>query len=58
MLSDYFFTWFYEEVKEEIGREGTKEIVEQCCQKFRSHLFKKPAMINVTQQVKILAMVL
>jgi transcriptional accessory protein Tex/SPT6 len=40
MLSEHFFPAFLEEVKEDLTREGTKEIIENCCQKFRNQLNK------------------
>ena len=40
MLTDHFLPAFVDEVKEDLTREGTKEIIESCCQKFRSQLNK------------------
>jgi transcriptional accessory protein Tex/SPT6 len=57
MLSEYFFPAFMEEIKEDLTREGEREIIESCCQKFRGQLSKGQSLKN-GQPIKILAMVL
>jgi transcriptional accessory protein Tex/SPT6 len=57
MLAEYFFPAFIEEVKEDLTREGEREVIEGCCQKFKSQLNKGQSLTN-GEPSKILAMAL
>ncbi|CAM6000710.1 unnamed protein product [Sphagnum balticum] len=57
MLEDYFFPAFMKEIKEDLTREGEKEIINACCQKLRAQLNKGPSL-KEGKPKKILSMVL
>lgn len=57
MLNEFFFPSFMKEVKEDLTREGHKQIIEIACQKFKAQLNKGPTL-KEGKPVKILSMVM
>ena len=57
MLENYFFPSFMKEIREDLTKEGQRDIINTCCNKFKSQLFKGPSM-RIDRPVRILSMVL
>lgn len=54
LINELFLPEFMKEIKEDFTKEGEKEIIHLCCEKFRSELMKG----QILKTTKVLSMVL
>lgn len=57
LLNEHFLPNFHSEIKEDLTREGEREIINACCHKLRLQLNKGPSLKD-NKPIRILSMVL